>query len=42
VILAIIENFIWKIKGKAHQKNEHENKDKDTDIQEQQVEEPKG
>ena len=35
MILVIIENFILKIKNKAHNKNNHEENDKDTNIKEQ-------
>ena len=40
MILAIIENFILKIINKAHDNNNHEENDKDTEIQEQEIEEP--
>jgi hypothetical protein len=40
VILAITENFIFKIKNKAHDNNNHEENDKNTKTQEQEIEEP--
>jgi hypothetical protein len=40
VILAIKENFILKIKNKALDNNNHEEIDKVTEIQEQEIEEP--
>jgi hypothetical protein len=41
VILVIIENFILKIKNNAHDNN-HEENDKDTKTQEEEIEEPNG
>ena len=42
MILVIIENFILKIKNKAHDNNNHEENDKDTKAQEEEIEEPNG
>ena len=35
---AIIDDITWKIKEKTHSNNDYENKDKDTEIQKQQIE----
>jgi hypothetical protein len=35
---AIIDDITWKIKEKTHSNNDYENKDKDTEILKQQIE----
>ena len=38
MIQAIIDDITWKIKEKTHSNNDYENKDKDTEILKQQIE----